>query len=146
MAHKSSFYQVAKQKALIQKLFKAIIADNPELQCLNIELDITEGYGNDSNCYSDDRKLIFIKLNTIENRAKEGYTNFYYAFRSNKINPYILNNRHNVYRFVLLHELAHALHYYNTKGQCRDDTLGKEFFADDYALSKLKPQKQGAYV
>jgi len=133
-----------RQEELLKKLFKNIVGNIPELKNLTTIIKITKNPFKKANGYWFTKDIIELNLLTIKNRTKQGYEADYYRNRDKKINPYILNNRHNVYRFILLHELGHALDCFNCKNVIyyrNKSTYEKESFADKFALNKLKEVK-----
>jgi len=105
-----------KQKKLIKKLFVNIIKD------LNIKKDIPlkikfKNKGLASYCSTKSRLNIVISqvigynLYGSKFLKTRGYSDDYYAGRGALVNKYIKNNKHNAIRFILLHELKHAIDY-----------------------------------
>ena len=138
-----------KRKKLIKDLFEelkgSIIKYNPDN--VKIKFRVQKGYsGNSSGVTywsdkdSDKLDLLSIKLNlySFKRRYKEGYTDYYYKDRGRFLNNYILHNRKNALKFILLHELAHckiALH--NKTNYSKVDKSNNERLADRIAIKLL---------
>jgi len=105
-----------KQKKLIKKLFVNIVKD------LDIKKDIPlnirfKKNGWASYCSTKSHNNIISKqvigycISDTKKITKEGYPNDYYYGRADYLNKYIKHNKHNSIRFILLHELKHAIDY-----------------------------------
>ena len=118
---------------LIRQLFLSL--KNKYAKNLPIELEIFDSGLPCNLCFHGDTEIIKIDYTQIKRRVKEGYSNDYYLFRSQKLNPIIKNNKHNAIRFILLHELKHAIDYQVYK------IKQAEVRADNFAIKKLKEVK-----
>ena len=140
--------RILKRKKLVKKLFNRILIDNNvdiDLQKI-IELGFRDNVGaSQCRCFSNHytqeltKVKIVIDLKSIVKRIKQGYSDKYYEGRKNKLNPLILNNRKRHIRFVLLHELKHAIDrkeigYEYVNWNCEK----VEKRADDFAIERLK--------
>lgn len=96
------------------------------------------------DCIDDKMKNFKIKVSPTELRQfriKEGYSNYYYNGRHEKLS-FVLNNFKLCYRFVLLHELGHIKFYqkycnYKVSKYRNYTTKQKEKYADNFALRYL---------
>jgi hypothetical protein len=132
-----------KRKHLIKKLFKVVVKETIDNTNIPIKLRINARGCGRSYCrtrFNTNGGIysisIVLDLRGIEKRIKEGYLPAYYDKRPQRLNRYIIKNRHNALRFLLYHELRHA--YQRIYNINRDSIYQKEFDADSWALAHLK--------
>ena len=135
-----------KRKKEIKNLFNRI-KSNFDFNGIPLSITVKEkGKANSLACdytiLSGIKKItVIVSINSIKKRVKEGYLDDYYKGRAKKINPFILGNRHLTYRFIILHEISHAIDLiknYGFEKYCKLDDITRETSADDNALNNLK--------
>jgi len=121
-----------KRKHLIRKLFKEVAKETVgSYSSLKLRIIDKRNYSTCIAYYNGDINIL-LGLNGVEKRVKYGYPNDYYINRPERLNKYIIRNRHNALRFVLYHELRHAWQRIN------DIYLNDEYDADTWALAHIK--------
>lgn len=136
--------KLKKRKYLIKKLFKVVAketvgAENSKKVKLLI---LTKYRHNGSFCRPNYNGIIIgLNLKGLEVRIKEGYSPSYYADRPDRLNKYIINNRHNTLRFILYHEARHAWQKLNND-KFTPTKFDQEFDADSWALAHIKTRPQ----
>ena len=135
----------AKKHKLIRKLFNNILNYTGNIKHKDkIKFRISYNKHNTSYCkykYDNDNNyiktcIICLNLGILNDRIKNGYNDGYYIGRHDKINPLINNNKHNCIRFILLHELKHAIDY--LEGSRLSERLLSELHADNYAIDNIR--------
>jgi hypothetical protein len=133
----------AKQKRILRrnKLLKKLIANLADGENIRYRIQKNINSGGRFNVYSNKVTINPEKIRRY--RIKSGYSdvNDYYAGRGTKINPYILHNYKAFLRFVIWHEIGHAVYYkkYINFYHIEKWTIARrERFADAYALRQLK--------
>jgi len=127
-----------KRRRLIRRLFTGIVEETvgKELSA-RVEFSIRKN-SKQSTCrhYTSGRIKVILSLASREKKIKYGYTDFYYEGRAEKLNRYILNNRHDELRFVLYHEARHAQQRLTGVRNEMSRRIA-ELDADDWALKHL---------
>jgi hypothetical protein len=133
----------AKQKRILRRnnLLKHLIKSMADVLPLNVRIQKNINSGGRFNVYSNKVTINPEKIRRY--RIKSGYSDAgdYYAGRGTKINPYILHNYKAFLRFVIWHEIGHAVYYkkYINFYHIEKWTIARrERFADAYALRQLK--------
>ena len=133
-----------RRKTLIRKLFKEVAKETIGAENLGRVklLILTRSRRWSSYCkyFYDNSITIGLNLKGLEYTIKEGYTSCYYKDRPERLNKYIINNRHNALRFILYHEARHAWQRIN--GKNRDNEYQQEYDADSWALAHIKTRPQ----
>ena len=140
-----------KRKELLKKLINKMIEDNSLPKKL-IKISIQPN-SKKSSCikyrYTDESCLvvkadILLNLKSFKCQTKNGYTDFYYKGRKEKLKS-LKNNRHLHHRFVMLHELGHFIDTSQmVKNEVNPNKIPlkiKEQFADNFALHNLERYK-----
>lgn len=135
--------RLQKRKHLIKKLFKDVAKETvgaENLRRLKL-IVLIKSWHRASYCkyFNDGSITIGLNLRGIEYRIREGYSPSYYSTRPDRLNKYIIRNRHNALRFVLWHEARHAWQRLNDTN--RTSEYQKEFDADSWALAHIKTKK-----
>jgi len=110
--------QEARRRALMQKLFtvyaKEALQEYPEeLKKLSFYVftNISGGHIQSARNRQNEfiRFTLSISLLQIKSFVKLGFNDGYYKGRKALLDKYVLHNRHNALRLVLLHELKHLI-------------------------------------
>jgi hypothetical protein len=148
--------KLQKRKHLIRKLFKEVAKETVGPENLRkVKLIILSKIGRGSSycrcrhryIWNDSQQgqvtsiTIGLNLRGLEDRIRNGYGSSYYEGRPERLNKYIIKNRHNALRFILYHEARHAWQRLNKRN--RANLIEKERDADSWALAHLltRPQK-----
>jgi len=138
--------RIEKRKRLIKRLYKEIgketVGTNLSQVKLVILLNSTRGASycrTKYNIFKGPRCIIGLNLRGMLDQVKDGYRSDYYATRPDRLNKYIINNRHNALRFLLYHELRHA---YQKFAKLEFASRGeREYDADTWAIAHLNIRK-----
>lgn len=82
------------------------------------------------------KSIISINLLSLKKRVREGYSSKYYDNRPLFINSYVVKNRKNTIRFIMFHEIKHAIDMHKLRNK-RFRIKVSEKDADDFAINKL---------
>ena len=135
-----------KQNKLIKKLFYHIVKDN-NIDISNIPLEIGISKNRfKSSCFSNYRfdivksQKIIIGLAGVKYNASHGYSDSYYIGRGQKINPIISHSIKKALRFVILHELKHAIdiRQYNLNYRYTFKEAERESICDSFGIDNIK--------
>lgn len=126
------------RQALIAKLFYSMLKYF-KLENINFEFSYNDNnelsfyyYHQSKNCG------ITIDLNLLHKFLKMPMDDDYYIGRGDKIN-FMLNNKHNYIRFILLHELNHFITFQKNKDNYKNiSKIDRELTADDFGLCYYK--------
>ena len=139
------------RKRLIRVLFKNTLE---KLNLTNINLTIIDNinkssYANTVYDFGDNiiEKNVFLNIGCFKDRLKNGY-DFYYDNRNIKLLKYS-SNRHNLIRFIILHEIKHLIDrdnfpridFNNKKAKNQEFSPNRIFFetsADDFAIYHIE--------
>jgi len=141
------------RKRLIRVLFKNTLE---KLNLSNINLKIIDNINKSSyanavyNSYSDDiiEKNVYLNIGVFDDRIKNGYNNSYYDNRKEKLKKYS-SNKHNLIRFIILHEIKHLIDrdnfpridFSDKKAKNQEFSPNRIFFetlADDFAIYHIE--------
>ena len=128
-----------KREYLIKKLFKVVaketVGDNPSMPVkFRIEKGSQRGIsycGNRFDRWGREYIVVCLNLEGLLYQVKNGYSSSYYENRADRLNKYIIDNRHNALRFILWHEARHIWQKIN------DTKRGNEYDADSWALAHI---------
>lgn len=134
-----------KRKTLIRKLFKEVAKETigkvkvpPKLRIIDKREYST------CRTFFDGEIVILLGLSGVNARVRSGYPADYYKGRPDRLNKYIIKNRHNALRFILYHELRHAWQRLNDIN--RDNEYQREYDADSWALAHIKTRPETKVV
>jgi len=141
-----------KQTKLIKKLVYNIVKDN-NIDIKNIPLKIgiykNRLYSSCISYYHNNndvkRQKIIIGLYGVKYNAKKGYTDSYYIGRGQKINPIISHSIKKSLRFVILHEVKHAIDIRQYKRNYRNtfNEAKREAICDSFGIDNIKKYIRG---
>ncbi len=133
------------EKKLIKKLFTKMIINLKIDKSIPIKIrfKLNRGYCScrvikDKYNMQIKRQIIILDIDNIKYRTNIGYPNDYYNNRSKIINPHILHNRHNSIRFVLLHELKHAIDSRIYNDYNKWDYADREKASDSFGIDNIR--------
>lgn len=132
-----------KREQLLHKLFDEVAVETLGTKKAKAKIDLRI-IQTSSPCYCEiqlsGKIIIGLALGNIKERVEKGYTDCYYTGRADKLNKYILYNKHNEVRFIFYHELRHAKQ--EIDGLLKNASEAEiERDADDWALAHLERRR-----